>query len=187
MSVSKWAWIWACDHGICVGDCDLCDRPEKLFGNWKKTVDNGTPMLECSACGCRVKRESFMDAVGEKGFSFCPYCGADLREREDIKPRFGKWTPIKTRPMTDDERKDFEENCDCIFPLADEDAFVFDCKMPDDEQNILISTKSGFIFFDTCIHDDYGYGLYERDDWDGVAAWMPLPEPYEGGMQDDRE
>ena len=27
MSVSKWAYDpEVCDHGICVGDCDLCDR-----------------------------------------------------------------------------------------------------------------------------------------------------------------
>ena len=26
MSCSKWMWTEACDHGVCVGDCDLCDR-----------------------------------------------------------------------------------------------------------------------------------------------------------------
>lgn len=29
MSVSKWAYDpEICDHGICVGDCDLCDKGE---------------------------------------------------------------------------------------------------------------------------------------------------------------
>lgn len=26
MSVSLWAWTEKCDHGFCVGDCDICDR-----------------------------------------------------------------------------------------------------------------------------------------------------------------
>ena len=28
MSVSKWRWTPECDKGICVGDCDLCDKAE---------------------------------------------------------------------------------------------------------------------------------------------------------------
>lgn len=26
MSTSKWRWTEECDHGICVGDCDKCDK-----------------------------------------------------------------------------------------------------------------------------------------------------------------
>ena len=26
MSVSKWRWTEDCDHGICVGECDKCDK-----------------------------------------------------------------------------------------------------------------------------------------------------------------
>ena len=30
MSVSKWAYDpEICDHGVCVGDCDLCDQGEE--------------------------------------------------------------------------------------------------------------------------------------------------------------
>ena len=28
MSVSKWRWTPACDSGICINDCDLCDKAE---------------------------------------------------------------------------------------------------------------------------------------------------------------
>ena len=26
MSVSRWRWTPSCDHDVCVGDCDLCDK-----------------------------------------------------------------------------------------------------------------------------------------------------------------
>lgn len=122
MSVSKWKWTPECDKGICVGDCDQCDK-----------------------------------AV----------------------PEFGEWVPVKTRPMTEQERKELDEVCDWIDWAGDE-ATVFDCKMPEDGQDVLICTESGCIMLDTCINDDYGYGLEARDDWENVTAWMPLPEPYGG-------
>ena len=39
MSVSKWKWTPECDRGICVGDCDLCDRAEPAFGEWIATSE----------------------------------------------------------------------------------------------------------------------------------------------------
>ena len=55
---------------------------------------------------------------------------------------------------------------------------VFTCRLPDKNQQILISTHWG-ISLDVCTWDeDEGIGLEERGDWDGVLAWMPVPEPY---------
>ncbi len=57
---------------------------------------------------------------------------------------------------------------------------VFDCEMPNDGQQVLISTKwSDEIDLDVCTRDpDYGIGLEVRGDWDGVLAWMPVPKKY---------
>jgi len=131
MSVSKWKWTPECDRGICVGDCDLCDKAE------------------------------------------------------EIEPKFGEWIPIKKRPMSEEERQEFEAGCDWVEYLTENDYWFFDCAMPDDGQDILITTSMGYVRFDTCINDDYGLGLEERDDWDNVIAWMPLPEPYK--MQNCKE
>lgn len=78
----------------------------------------------------------------------------------------GEWIPVKTRPLTEEEK---EEYPDC--------SFMYDCKMPEDGQQILISTKYG-VEFDTCFADD-GYYLDSDRDWEDVYAWQPLPEPYE--------
>ena len=50
------------------------DRPQ---GEWVSRIDNGTWMLECSVCGCRVQEEKYRIAVGENA-TRCPYCGAEL-------------------------------------------------------------------------------------------------------------
>lgn len=88
-----------------------------------------------------------------------------------------KWIPIKYRPLTIEERKNFAEYwgveyCDTAEEVA------FDCRMPEDGQEILITTMWG-VQTDICTSDpDEGCGLEGRGDWDGVTAWMPLPEPY---------
>lgn len=41
MSVSKWAWTPACDKGICVGECDRCDKAK-----WTDVVE----VVRCKDC-----------------------------------------------------------------------------------------------------------------------------------------
>lgn len=42
--------------------------------------DNECKMLECPECLSRIIYNSFTWAVGTQGFSFCPYCGSDMRK-----------------------------------------------------------------------------------------------------------
>lgn len=80
------------------------------------------------------------------------------------KPQ-GDWIPIKTRPLTEEEKEEYPDY-----------SFMYDCQMPEDGQQILISTKYG-VEFDTCFADD-GYYLDSDRDWEDVYAWQPLPKPY---------
>lgn len=92
-----------------------------------------------------------------------------------------EWIPIKYRPMTNEERKELAEHygieyCDTI------EEKTFDCPMPEDGQRILLSRSWG-VDIDVADNDIDGegficYGLEGNGDWDGVDAWMPLPEPY---------
>lgn len=85
-----------------------------------------------------------------------------------------QWIPVTYRQMDDDEYCNF---CKEYGEIPVEERKVFDCQMPEDGQEILISTKYEHIFLDTCVYDD-GYGLEEYGDWEDVIAWMPLPTPY---------
>ena len=102
----------------------------------------------------------------------------------DNAPTVDEWIPIKYRPMTSEERKEFAEHygieyCDTLEEKA------FDCSMPEDRQRILISTLWG-VDIDVADNDIDGegficFGLEGNGDWSGVIAWRPLPEPYKEG------
>lgn len=88
------------------------------------------------------------------------------------------WIPITSRPMTKDERREYTERAG--FDLADDEAVIYTCPLPDDRQKVLVSyTYNNEVGIDT-FGDDSEYGCYfeENGDMDGIAAWMPLPEPY---------
>lgn len=84
---------------------------------------------------------------------------------EDGKADAMQWIPIKFRETTDEDGVDKEE-----YPI------MLDCPLPDNGQEVFISTKAGYVMEDTFYDDDGAY--LEDNDWDEVAAWMPLPEPY---------
>lgn len=88
-----------------------------------------------------------------------------------------RWIPVKTRPMDEEERAYWSDHLGYDFEY--EDAVMFDCKMPDDGQEILVSFGE-WVNMDKCEIDGGLYGLEGNGDWDGVTAWMPLPEPYCG-------
>jgi hypothetical protein len=86
------------------------------------------------------------------------------------------WIPVKWHEITDEERKQNE------YPK--EWAVYLDCVMPDDGQEILTTTKGGYIEFDTCFHDGCGYSLDSARDWIAdITAWMPLPKPWKGDKE----
>lgn len=85
----------------------------------------------------------------------------------------GDWIPIKTRELTEKEK---EEYPDCTF--------MYDCKLPEDGDEVLITTWSGQVALDTFYRDDGCYFETYCDEED-VIAWQPKPEPYKKG--DDGE
>ena len=79
------------------------------------------------------------------------------------------WIPFTRRPMTEEEQKDYP-NC----------TFIFDCVLPDDGDEILVS-NGRFVWMDVFCNDIDGCYLDGGDDIDEDMAWMPLPTPYKGG------
>ena len=87
-----------------------------------------------------------------------------------------KWTPIKTRPLTEEEKQEIEEQGSYYLE------FMYDCLLPDDGQEVLITARYGGIEKTTFFNEGYDGSYFEDYEDDGdVKAWMPLPEPYKEG------
>lgn len=84
------------------------------------------------------------------------------------------WIPIKMRPGTDEEYEEFSQYGEC----PREDFRVFECQLPEDDQEVLVTTRWG----DVCIdiwHRDVDCCYFENNSDDGdVIAWMPKPKEY---------
>ena len=88
------------------------------------------------------------------------------------------WIPIKTIEMTEDEKKEYKIK---FGGDADE---RYACPLPEDGQDVLITTMWDSVLIDTFCEDD---GVCYFDNYDGfvdIKAWKPLPEPYKAECED---
>lgn len=93
-----------------------------------------------------------------------------------------KWIPITTRPMDEEERKEWSEKLG--YDIEYNEALIYTSQLPDDGQEVLVCGTYGRVWIDTFENDpDYGCGFEENGDMDGIVAWMPLPKPY--GEEDE--
>ena len=89
-----------------------------------------------------------------------------------------KWIKIESRPMTEEERKEWSEQIG--YDIEYEDAIIYTSGLPDDGQEVLVCNKWGQVWIDTFSNDpDYGVGFETNGDMDGLVAWMPLPKPFQ--------
>ena len=76
------------------------------------------------------------------------------------------WIPVKTRPLTEEEKE--------LYP---DYTFIYDCRMPEDGEEVLVTTKYG-VCTDIYSRDDEGCYFECYCDDGEVLAWMRFPKPY---------
>ncbi len=81
-----------------------------------------------------------------------------------------KWIPLKARPMTEEEANYYRA-------YAEYGVEMFDCPLPDDGQEVLIS-RDGKVGTGTFVQDDL-ICYFGEVGIDNVDAWQPMPKPYE--------
>lgn len=84
-----------------------------------------------------------------------------------------KWIPLTKREMTEEEKENY---INLGKPEMAEYGLIFNCQLPDSEEEVLI-TINGYVSTDVFINDDADGCYFELYDIDDVTAWMPLPEP----------
>ena len=118
--------------------------------NWAINIINALPSAE---------------AVHKPDYSYEADMVRRLKETLSAEAVQG-WIPFKKRPLTDEEKQEYPDW-----------TYIFDCPLPDDEEEILLSNGK-YVWTDTFINDGECY-LDGGDDIDDGMAWMPLPKPYE--------
>ena len=106
----------------------------------------------------------------------------DVEQLPSVTQKSGKWIALVARPMTNEEREYYSEKLD----YCDGDAAIYDCPLPEEGQDVLITTCTGGVLIDTFFNDYDGCG-FEGYDIEDVKAWMPLPKPYEPQESEDKE
>ena len=94
-------------------------------------------------------------------------CNAELQKLIEEQLRVGEWIPFKEREADPEERMTY--GCDMIL----------DCKLPDEDEEILVTYANGTVRQDIFERD--GYECYLDSGAEFVieaVAWQPLPEPY---------
>ena len=93
-----------------------------------------------------------------------------------------KWIELTMREMDDDEKERYAE----FYSVSDlefvEERMIFDCPLPDDGQEVLISVN-GEVTLDTFERDGNDGCYFEYADIELVDAWMPKPEGFKRGAE----
>lgn len=145
----------------------------------KKFTEALTGILERETCEDAINREAVINHICESKDCYKNDCKGRLYKRcHDLQWVYelppvnpNKWIPLKTRPMTDEESTFFRD-------WAEYGAELFDCPLPDDGQEVLVSW-GGNVCIDTFVRDDRDGCYFEGVDIGDVEAWQPLPKPYE--------
>ena len=87
----------------------------------------------------------------------------DTLEKMNSSDEPNKWIPLTKRPMTEEEREEYEG------------IIILNGPLPEDGQEVLVS-YGGYVCVDT-YHDDDGC-YFEGVEIDEVDAWQELPTPF---------
>lgn len=89
-----------------------------------------------------------------------------------------RWIPFKTRPLTDEEKKEY--------PYY---VYMLDCQLPENGQRILVNVKlwNGHesVQMDEYYDDDGSYLDSGYEIVSEATAWMPLQEPWKGEQESE--
>lgn len=140
------------EHRIAKNDYDL------------GTIDLYSMQLDAFDIAIKVLSAEVKENRQKPDYSYEAEMVKRLRAVQEAQATQG-WIPFKTRPLTDEEKQEYPDW-----------TYIFDCPLPDDEEEILLSNGK-YVWTDTFINDGECY-LDGGDDIDDRMAWMPLPKPY---------
>ena len=134
----------------------------------EEDIEQAIKVLKQEPCEDAISRQAAIEVA--KQYWYKPDIAGALAELPPVQlqTKTGHWIPVKFRTLTNEEQEEYPDYC-----------YIADCPMPDDGEEILVSTKYGRVEKDECGFDN-GYYLDSGYDWQtDIVAWMPIPTPYE--------
>lgn len=128
---------------------------EKILNLEKEYAENGDTE-NVSRC---IKSENLMQYFKE--------------ELRDCNAEYNNgWVPFQQRELTEEEKAFYGKDI----------KYMLDCKLPEEDEEILITYASGIVGIDTFMRDGSECYLDSGNDFITEAiAWQPLPEQYQEG------
>ena len=130
---------------------EFIDEQIKIEESIAKSKNEGHPITHQYGANCMNVIKKFVQEVAEE------YNGG--------------WIPVKTRPMTEEEKEYYSEY------LFEDNGLIYECPLPEDGQEVLVTSKYGSVD-KTTFYTDCGNYFENYEDYDEVIAWQPLPEPF---------
>ena len=116
--------------------------------------------------------ESYINCFNEGDYKFNNAIDKAKEIVQEVAEEYnGGWIPIKTRPMTEEEKEYYSEY------LFEGNGLIYECPLPEDGQEVLVTSKYGSVD-KTTFYTDCGNYFENYEDYDEVIAWQPLPEPF---------
>lgn len=138
---------------------------ENTLNEYRQKVLNA--IAENCSCISPIHWDNLMKAVNDINILSIP-------EREK-----GEWIPIKTRALTEEEKKEYEES-----EIGEFISYMYDCPLPNDGEEVLVTNCVGSVVLDTFCRDYEGCYFECNCDEGDVLAWQPLPKPYKAESED---
>ena len=149
-------------------------------------------IIEIESCGDAISRQAVLDMLHDINAEVDDGCGFTYADWMDYIEQL---PPVKQQPCNDAiSRQAAIDALDCINgveevlkslpPVEQKQAWIpVSERLPENEQEILFSTKTGRVHSGRYHDDDSANPWYSHRDkaraWNNVVtAWMPLPEPY---------
>ena len=88
------------------------------------------------------------------------------------------WIPVKTKKLSPEEIREFCEKTHEFSPEEIDGAWRYDCKLPEETQDVLITTRYEDVVITKFVVDSCEWYFEDFEDEGDLLAWMPLPEPY---------
>lgn len=135
-----------------------------------EALDMAIKALERQPCEDCISRQAVMElpryttVIGEIVYL------DGIKALPPVQPKAkSEWIPIKTRPLTEEEKKEMDTESD----------YMYNCLLPDDGEEVEVTTYLGDVTLDVFCRDSSGGCYFEHycDDGD-VLAWRHKPEPY---------